>query len=103
MNYKKAAAELRYQLYEESHCTYIEDEIVMAIKALESMPEYERLIGRDTPTEPDRDWNESGSWAECPECGAGLDEGDSYCRACGQAIRWVDPTDDWRGDECKLN
>lgn len=98
MNYRKAAAELRHQLYEEGHCTYIEHELVMAIKALEIMPEYEKLKERDKAKRPSCVDDSMGCFM-CANCGgeiyySGEKESHEFCLICGQRIDWSEEVAD---------
>lgn len=87
MNNKEALESLKFEVFEECHCGYIEEEIKLAIKALE----------KQIP-EPPYFWGDGYSDGElvydmwdCPGCGTSYeveyDEYD-YCPKCGQAIKW---------------
>ena len=84
MTYKEALDSLRYEIDEEGHCSYIEEEIHIAMKALETqIPQ--KPIGRHTSY-------------KCPVCGRRVRSGkgsssrgvDYFCQRCGQALDWSD-------------
>ena len=85
MTYKEALETLRFEVYEEGHCSYIEDELDLAIEALE----------KQIPKKP----LEDGYYDEpavCPNCGSNvINEADNdyrfnCCYHCGQALDWSD-------------
>ncbi len=47
---------------------------------------------------PDEENSEMDGWAVCPSCGEYITHPDghevTYCRYCGQAIKWEDEEDD---------
>ena len=55
-------------------------------------------LRKQIPTEPDLESSEMDGWAVCPSCGEYIVHPDSYdvtyCRYCGQAIKWEDEEDD---------
>lgn len=84
MTLKEALDSLRYEVDEECHCSYIEDELHMAMIALEKqIPQ--KPIGRHTSY-------------KCPVCGRRVRSGkgssskgvDFFCQRCGQALDWSD-------------
>ena len=87
MTYKKALDSLRYEVDEEGHCSYIEDEIHVAMEALE----------KQIPMKPIED---QYPWAICPACGGSVylenvrehieSQETTYCEHCGQALDWGD-------------
>ena len=84
MNAQEALKTLTYEVDEEGHCGYIEEELHLAIKALE----------KQIPKKPlyENTYDDCVVYS-CPAC---KDEklilsGDNYCTTCGQAL-------DWRGD-----
>lgn len=84
MTYQEALDSLRYEIDEEGHCSYIEDEIHIAMKALEMQ------IPKKPKDHPLSD-------GQCPSCNAVFDYDwkpkSKYCQNCGQALDWGD-TDD---------
>lgn len=85
MEYEEALESIKYELYEEGHCTYIEQELETAIKALE----------RQIPKKPKRyitDFPSCCKVSKCPSCGQefGFNDGFNFCENCGQAIDWSD-------------
>ena len=75
MNYKEALDSLKFEVYEECHCSYIEQELDLAIKALE----------KQVPKKPKHKLSED----YCFNCGKLVykSSGD-YCSYCGHAIDW---------------
>lgn len=55
-------------------------------------------LRKQIPTEPDLESSEMDGWAVCPSCGEYIVRPDNYdvtyCRCCGQAIKWEDEEDD---------
>jgi hypothetical protein len=92
MTYQEALDSLRYEIDEEGHCSYIEDEIHIAMKALE----------KQIPMKPDYwgdgfddDGNIIYDQAKCPVCGHDFEYqinewGSKFCQDCGQALDWSD-------------
>ena len=84
MTPKEAFDSLRYEIDEEGHCSYIEDEIHIAMKALEKQIPI-KPIGRHTSY-------------KCPVCDRRVRSGkgsssrgvDYFCQRCGQALDWSD-------------
>ena len=78
MTYEEAFKTLRYEIEEEGHCSYIEEEMKLAINALEKQipkkpPRHDRMV--------------------CPNCNSKARYGhpdESYCCHCGQALDWSD-------------
>lgn len=87
MTPKEALDSLRYEIDEEGHCSYIEDEIHIAMKALEMQ----------IPKKPIED---RYPWAICPTCGGSVYlenvqehiqcQEATHCEHCGQALDWGD-------------
>lgn len=84
MDYKEALDQLRYEIEEEGHCSFIEDEMKVAFKALEKqIPK--KPIGKHTNY-------------KCPVCDRRVRSGkgsssrgvDRFCQRCGQALDWSD-------------
>lgn len=85
MTPKEAYESLCYEIYEEGHCSYMEEELDIAIKALE------KQIPKK-PIKSDREIRYCEVW-KCPKCGFEWSgRVVDYCYKCGQAI-------DWSGDE----
>ena len=83
MTYEEALDSLRYEIDEEGHCSYIEDEIHIAMKALEKqIPKKVNISLKGTT-----DWNTK---CHCPVCRKDLFDGQKYCSHCGQLIDWGD-------------
>jgi ribosomal protein S27AE len=87
MNNKEALESLKFEIFEECHCEYIEEEIKLAIKALEKqIPQVVKYNNRhgDGYDHYNRDY------FNCPACGRRLrnKQKDPYCGRCGQAIDW---------------
>ena len=84
MTYKEALERLRYEIEEEGHCSYIEDEMEVAFDALEKQIPI-KPIGKHTSY-------------KCPICGRRVRSGkgsssfgvDYFCQRCGQALDWSD-------------
>ena len=86
MTPKEAYESLCYEIYEEGHCSYIEKELDIAIKALEKQIPKKLYIQQD---------DRNNDCMECPSCdsfiGYEYDCRDehyqiNYCPYCGQAI-----------------
>lgn len=45
-------------------------------------------ITRMTPKEIEVEGGGSSWWHVCPECHGAIDDRDSFCRHCGQAVKW---------------
>lgn len=87
MDNKEALESLKFEVFEEGHCGYIEQEITLAIKALEKqIPKAVKYNNRhgDGHDYYNRDY------FNCPACGRRLrnKQKDPYCGRCGQAIDW---------------
>ena len=95
MTFKEALDSLRYEVDEEGHCSYIEDELHVAMEALE----------RQVPKKPTHEAS-IYKCCTCPNCKNVVDEfiefvpiqpkvrvTTDYCKFCGQALDWSD-TDD---------
>lgn len=81
MNIQQALETIKHEVNEEGHCGYIEDELRLAMAALEKQvpkkPLYENIYG-------------DCAVYSCPVC---KDEtmilnGDNYCTMCGQKLDW---------------
>lgn len=85
MNTQQALETIKYEVNEEGHCGYIEDELRLAMAALE----------KQVPKRPLRK-NACGDCVvySCPACKDGrlILDGDNYCTMCGQKL-------DWGGDD----
>ena len=46
----------------------------------------EELMKRLTPEEIEREGGGSSWWYVCPECHGSVDDGDRFCKHCGQAL-----------------
>ncbi len=78
MDAQEALETIRYEVDEECHCGYIENELRIAMTALKKqipkkLPIVEELY-------------------HCPVCGEkdAISQGDNYCFNCGQALDWSD-------------
>lgn len=76
MNNKEALESLKFEVFEEGHCSYIEQELNIAIEALEKqIPK--KLVVWDNGTQ------------HCPNCEHDLtyiSSEDEYCCRCGQKL-----------------
>lgn len=94
MTYKEALDSLKFEVYEEGHCSYIEEELDLAIKALEKqVPKKPTYV--DT-----RFRNHGKSIADgvslskcykCPNCSTHIFhvfDSETHCNHCGQALDW---------------
>lgn len=84
MNAQEALETIRYEVDEEGHCGYIEDELRLAMMALEKQIPKKVILGYD----------EQDSIC-CPNCKGEIAEMDdydyykhNYCDVCGQALDW---------------
>ena len=87
MNNKEALENLKFEVFEEGHCEYIEQEIKLAIKALEKQIPEPPYIWGDGYADGELIYD---MW-DCPGCGTSYEiEGSiyGYCPHCGQAIDW---------------
>lgn len=87
IDFKEAFETLHQEVYEEGHCSYIEQELCTAMKALEKqIPQIVRHIQRY--------WrNGSPAYRDyyCPVCSKQQkrSKGDEwYCERCGQKLIW---------------
>lgn len=92
MTPKEAYESLCYEIYEEGHCSYIEEELDIAIKALEK--QIPKRVKKEILTS-----NAFTQWRKynCPNCGCFLYSGSSkpfsaqsHCHQCGQVLDWGD-------------
>lgn len=86
MNAQEALETIKYEVNEEGHCGYIEDELRLAMTALEKQIPKKVILGYD----------EQDSIC-CPNCKGEIAEMDdydyykhNYCPDCGQALDWSD-------------
>ena len=87
IDFKEALETLQYEVYEEGHCSYIEVELCVAMKALEKqIPKIIRKVQRHWG-----DGRPSYKDYYCPVCGKQQkrSKGDEwYCERCGQKLIW---------------
>ena len=78
--FDEALETIKYEVNEEGHCGYIEDELRLAMTALE----------KQIPQKPKLD-NDNGIYEteHCPNCNRKLFPNEHHCR-CGQALDWSD-------------
>lgn len=86
MNAQEALETIKYEVDEECHCGYIENELRLAVEALEKQIPKKVILGYD-----ERDC------VYCPNCKCELMSMDwydhwkcNYCENCGQALDWSD-------------
>lgn len=81
MTYKEALDSLVFELDEEGHCSYIEEELRKAFKALE------KQIPMKITEFKECEW--CVDWL-CPSCGKfhRTEWEMDYCSECGQAVEW---------------
>lgn len=90
MNAQEALETIKYEVNEEGHCGYIEDELRLAITALE----------KQIPKKPLDICTPVVTWGICPTCRGELNKigkqtnrvfkTNAYCMDCGQALDWSD-------------
>ena len=100
MNIQKALETIKYEVNEEGHCGYIEDELRLAMAALEKQVPKKVILGYD-----EQDYvrcpqckseiapmDDDCLLYHCPGCGEkdAILQGDNYCFNCGQALDWSD-------------
>ena len=86
MNEQKALETIKYEVDEEGHCGYIENELRVAMAALE----------KQIPKKPQK--SESRMFDICPTCDKFINRREKshgnidipYCEWCGQALDWED-------------
>lgn len=91
MTYKEALDNLKFEVYEEGHCSYIEEELDRAINALE----------KQVPKRPIKLVSKlliGAGWTyKCPTCLCACGENKyhpevtcdtMYCSQCGQRLEW---------------
>lgn len=84
MTPKEAYESLCYEIYEEGHCSYIEEELDIAIKALKKQIAEKPDVYSDGYADGYEVWEE-----HCPNCYYDFDgDNPSYCPRCGQKINW---------------
>jgi hypothetical protein len=90
IDFEEALKILQHEVYEEGHCSYIEGELDVAMKALEKqIPKVVRRVQRY--------WgNGSPSYSDfyCPVCSKQqkTSKGKTwYCERCGQNLAWEVP------------
>lgn len=86
MNAQEALETIKYEVNEEGHCGYIEDELRLAMTALEKQIPKKVIYGYDEQDD-----------IKCPNCDYAIsymdayDKGvDKYCSNCGQKLDWSD-------------
>ena len=86
MNAQEALETIKYEVNEEGHCGYIEDELRLAMTALEKQIPQKVIYGYDEQDD-----------IKCPNCDYAIsymdayDKGvDKYCSNCGQKLDWSD-------------
>ena len=85
MNAQEALETIKYEVNEEGHCGYIEDELRLAMTALE----------KQIPQKPVLDEKQTMRFVTtytCPTCGKGFSGTKvcAYCYHCGQKLDWSD-------------
>ena len=93
MTVKEALEQLRYEIEEEGHCSYIEDEMMVAFKCMEK-----QIPKKPTPhkVKVDKVLIGNGYWCKgttvykCPTCDSYTTMLYAYCGGCGQALDWSD-------------
>lgn len=86
MNEQKALQTIKYEVDEEGHCGYIENELRVAMTALE----------KQIPKKPQK--SESRTFDICPTCGKFINRREKShgnidiprCKWCGQKLDWSD-------------
>lgn len=86
MNAQEALEIIRYEVDEEGHCGYIENELQVAMTALD----------KQIPKKPQK--SESGMFYICPTCSKFINRREKshgnidipHCKWCGQALEWSD-------------
>ena len=100
MNIQQALETIKYEVNEEGHCGYIDDELRRAMAALEKQVPKKVILGYD-----EQDYvrcpqckseiapmDDDCLLYHCPGCGEkdAILQGDNYCFNCGQALDWRD-------------
>lgn len=85
MNAQEALETIKYEVNEEGHCGYIEDELRLAMTALEKQIPQKVKYGYDDQDD-----------IKCPNCDYAVGRRGSYfrrskyCEECGQRLNWSD-------------
>lgn len=83
MKYKEALETIKYEVDEECHCGYIENELRLAMTALEK-----QIPEKPIPNSPDMFGIKC---CICPVCSCHVySTSNSFCHRCGQALDWSD-------------
>ena len=90
LDFKEALETLRQEVFEEGHCSYIEDELCVAMTALEKqivkpVRKIQRYWGNGRPSYKDY---------YCPVCSKQQKRrkgAEWYCERCGQKLIWEVP------------
>ena len=82
MTNKEALDSLKFEVYEEGHCSYIEQELDLAIQALEKQVPQEITI-LELPYR-----GKTRNRYKCPNCDNIFRSYFWFCPWCGQAVTW---------------
>jgi hypothetical protein len=89
MTKQEALESLKFEVYEEGHCSYIEEELSIAIEALEKQIAKKPIIINFYDKTDDSYVRVS----RCSRCEEYVYRGEIYCSKCGQKLDWSE-TDD---------
>lgn len=93
MTVKEALEQLRYEIEEEGHCSYIEDEMKVAFECMEKqMPKMPtpHKVEFDTVLIGNGYWGKGTTVYKCPNCDGYITRIYKHCFKCGQALDWSD-------------
>lgn len=93
MTYEEALKQLRYEIEEEGHCSFIEDEMKIAFEALEKqIPMQVNLTEVSKVKAVDVEIKEIYTYpvVRCPSCDKPITlyKERKFCEHCGQALDW---------------
>lgn len=90
MTVEEALETLRYEIEEEGHCSYIEDEMKVAFEALEKQIPKKPIKKNPICYQRTKDGGEKYAYDfHCALCDTKINKEKHHC-PCGQAIDWSD-------------
>ena len=91
MTVKEALKQLRYEIEEEGHCSFIEDEMKVAFECMEKQIPKKAIRNNPIVYQKDKDGTNHYAYQyHCPFCDRKIFPCDHHC-LCGQTISWGMP------------